>query len=774
MIFQNSIWHSISIDDARIKQYSALFNTEPLITKLLLDRGFTTTEQVNTFFKPTLDDLHDPYLFKDMTLAVERIRRAIENHEKIWIYGDYDVDGITSITVMCRFFRHIGIEVDYYIPDRHDEGYGISHKGINMIHEANGKLIITVDSGITAVNEVELAKSLGLDVIITDHHECQETLPDAYAIINPKIKGYPFEMLCGCGVALKLIQALLGEKFADFLPEIVDIVALGTIADIVPLVDENRIITKLGLEQMKKSHVPGIRALIKEANLQGKEINAGHIGFIIAPRINASGRIGDPKIAVEMLLTKSDQRALEIAKSLSDLNSDRQAQERIILEEALNYIERDIDLEREKVLLVLGKAWHTGIIGIVASKLCDRFSRPVVILNVEDGIAKGSARSVEGISIFEILSQFKDLYDKFGGHEQAAGLTLSADNVMTLKAKLLAYSESNISFKMLTRKRKADGVLKPQMVNHKLVDEIDALKPFGLANPKPQFTFENLVLEDFKCIGKEQTHLKLIVNDGIRVYDALSFNNAHLSRYLKKQDHLHLLLNLEINHFMGVETIQFMVKDIVKPHMPVADLLTIKMAKAVSKYIQEGSPEIDLCKFTSESDFDIIFFAPEKKTLFVYSLEGMIRLKDYFFNRNFYQYTLHFNELDPKETEPDYVDIIFMPTQKALEQNPEGIVLNENWNITIHIPNRNDLMHFYKNLGDLKQFDIKKLALQLNLSIPKCLICLMLLEQMKLIEFEEKNGNVQLKILTKPKERIDLEALPLYKKIWEPYKEVRQ
>ncbi len=400
MIFQNSIWHSNSIEDAHIKQYSTLFNTEPLITKLLLDRGFTTAEQVNSFFNPTINNLHNPFLFKDMALAVDRINQAIENHEKIWIYGDYDVDGITSITVMCRFFKHIGVEVAYYIPDRHDEGYGISHKGINLIHEAEGKLIITVDSGITAVTEVELAKSLGIDVIITDHHECQEVLPDAYAIINPKIEGYPFEMLCGCGVALKLVQALLGEGFESFLPYIVDIAALGTIADIVPLVDENRIITKLGLEQMKKSHIPGIRALIKEANLQGKEINAGHIGFIIAPRINASGRIGDPKIAVDMLLTENEQRAQEIARDLSELNSDRQAQERIILEEALKYIETDIDLEREKVLLVLGKSWHTGIIGIVASKLCDRYSRPVVILNVEDGIAKGSARSVEGISIF--------------------------------------------------------------------------------------------------------------------------------------------------------------------------------------------------------------------------------------------------------------------------------------------------------------------------------------------------------------------------------------
>lgn len=773
MIFQNSIWRSIDIEEDHIKQYSKIFNTEPLITKLLLDRGMTTVEQVNTFFSPKLEDLHDPFLLKDMDIAVDRIKQAINAKEKIWIYGDYDVDGITSITVMCRYFKYIGMDVSYYIPDRHDEGYGISRKGIELIHETKGSLIITVDSGITAVDEVTYAKTFGIDVIVTDHHECQEALPEALAIINPKIKGYPFDMLCGCGVALKLIQALMGDSFTEFVPAVMDIVALGTIADIVPLRDENRIFTKLGLKQMKSSQIPGIRALIKEANLQGKEINAGHIGFIVAPRINASGRIGDPKIAVEMLLTDDIHKAESIAKNLSELNAERQSRERVILDEALQFIKTDIDLEREKILLVVGKAWHTGIIGIVASKLCDRFSRPVVILNIEEGIAKGSARSVEGISIFDVLSQFKGLYEKFGGHEQAAGLTLKAEHVPLLKQGLLEYSESNISFEMLTRKRKADGILRPQMVNHKLIEEIDALKPFGLSNPKPQFTFENLVLEDFKCIGKEQTHLKMIVNDGVRVYDALSFNNAHLSRYLRKQDKLHLLLNLEINHFMGVETIQFMVKDVVKAHMPMSDLLELKMMKAVSNFIEAGTPKKDIYKFTSESDFDIICLAPENRTLFVYSVEGMIRLKDYFFGRNFYEYALHFNEIDPKECVEGHIDIVFMPYESTMDQIPAAIVLEENWNLSIHIPSRNDLMHFYKNIGSLAQFELKKKAHQLNLSMPKCLICLDLLMDMNLIQYSEKSGQISLSVLSKPKERIDLEALPLYKKIWGPHREAR-
>lgn len=773
MIFQSAVWKSLEIDDDRIQVYSKRFKTEPLITKLLLDRGMESEEAVEAFLHPTLDEMHDPFLFEGMEIAVKRIQRAVSSGEQIWIYGDYDVDGITSITVMCKYFKHIGIHVNYYIPDRHDEGYGISRVGIDHIKKSGGTLIVTVDSGITAVDEVAYANEQGIDIIVTDHHECQETIPSAVAVINPKLEGYPFKMLCGCGVALKLIQALMNAEFEDFVSEVIDIAALGTIADIVPLTDENRIITKIGLAQMQKSTTPGIRALIKEANLEGKEINAGHIGFVIAPRINASGRIGDPKVAVEMLLTEDAGRAEEIAASLSALNSERQAQERVILEEAVAYIEANIDLEREKVMLVCGRDWHTGIIGIVASKLCDRYARPVVILNVEDDEAKGSARSVEGVNIFEILNAFKHFYLKFGGHEQAAGLTLKSENVEKLKMALLEYSEAHLSFKDLIHKRRVDGVLKPQLVNHKLIDEIDALKPFGLANPKPQFVFENLILEDFKCIGKDQNHLKMIVNDSTRVYDALAFNQAELSRYLRRSDTVHLLLNLEINHFMGVETIQFLIKDVVKAHMPLSDLIELKMAKAMTAILESDFKELNICKFTTESDFDIIFSVPQNKRIFIFSIEGMIRLKDYVFGRNWFDYTLHFNKIDEKECREGHVDIIFMPFKEVMQRAEGAVIFEENWNNAVHVPNRSDLMHFYKNIGNLSTFDIRKLSGKLNLSLVKCFLCLDLLTDMKLIEYSEKSGRVCLKALPKPKERINLEELVLYKKIHEPQTVVR-
>ena len=766
MIFQKSVWRATEQDASSIKKYSELFQTEPLITKLLLDRGFDNKNDVDAFFNPSYSQLHNPFLFEDMEKAVMRIRHAIDENESIWIYGDYDVDGITSISVMCRYFKHVGVAVNYYIPDRHDEGYGISIKGIDTIKEHGGRLIITVDSGITAKSEVEYAQKLGVDVIVTDHHECQEQIPDAVAIINPKLGEYPFKMLCGCGVALKLIQALLGEKFQDFADTIIDIVALGTVADIVPLVDENRIFTKIGLDIMQESKILGIRALLHEAGLIGKEVNAGHIGFIIAPRINATGRIGDPKLAVKLLLTDSNEEATKLAQMLSQLNIERQNREKKIFDEAIDYIESKIDLEREKILLVCGEEWHTGIIGIVASKLTERYSRPVVIVNIEAGIAKGSARSVDGISIFDILSRFKSLFIKFGGHEQAAGLTFKEEKLEELKLGLRAYSEKNISFRELINRKRVDGYLQPQMVNHKLIDEIDALKPFGLCNPKPQFAFQELKLEDFKCIGKEQNHLKMIVNDGTRVYDALAFNCSHLTQFLKRQDLIHLLLNLEINNFMGIETIQFLVKDIIKPHLPLNDIIEMMMAKAISNYVLENGQSIPGAEFTRESNFDIIFSASTNNVVFVFSWEGMIRLKDYFFSKNMYNYAIHFNEIDEKEAIDGCFNIIFMPNKETLERYENAIILEEIQGFGYHIPDRRDLMQLYKELDGVEEIDVKKAADNINLTMPKILICLELLEKMKLIEYKILGKRVLVSHQPKPSEKINLEQIELYKKIW--------
>lgn len=766
MIFQNSIWSYRESDSQKIEQFSKEWGKDTLITKLLLDRGLTTKEEVNDFLNPKIEDLKDPLLLLDMDKAVQRINYAIEKNESIWLYGDYDVDGITSISILMKYFHSKGVNSKFYIPDRQDEGYGISEQGLDAIKADGGQLVITVDCGITALPQAAYARKIALDLIITDHHEFQGDLPDALAVINPKRDDYPFKSLAGCGVALKLVQALAGDNFLEFYEEVIDIAALGTVADIVPLRDENRIITSIGLAKMPNTKNPGIQALINEAGLVGKEINAGHIGFVIAPRINASGRIGNPSIAVNMLLEKDYFKALEIAKQLSTLNTERQLQEREIMESAERFIQTRIDLDTEKILLVVGNNWHTGIIGIVASKLSDKYSRPTVILNSDGITAKGSARSIEGISIYDVLYQFKHLFDKFGGHEQAAGLSLSSDNIEALRVGLKTYSTAHLHNYMLISKERVDGLLKPQMVTHQLVETIEQLKPFGMGNPKPQFVFNDLVIEDYKTLGKLQNHLKLIVNDTNRVYDALAFNKGNFIKFLKKSDKIHLLMTLEKNNFMGVETIQFMVKDMIKERMPLIDQLRTRFDLAIKNFLIHADGYGNLDEFTNIDSFDIIFSASKCKPILIYSEEGLTKFKDKVLANNYINYTLHFNHFDPLESREGFWDIIIMPlSPNNFSDAYYFISATNDIELYSHIPDRNDLALFYKNALNKEESTLQLLSNKGLFSIAKCRICLVLLSEMLLLEYVENGSYVKLNWLPRPAEKIDIEQLELYKKL---------
>ncbi len=765
MIFQNAIWTFFPQDASDIEKYGKVFKKDALITRLLLERGLRTEKEVHDFLNPRIEDLRDPLLLLDMDKAIERIKCAINNGESIWIYGDYDVDGITSIAILMKYFEHVGLKTHFYIPDRQDEGYGISELGLDAIKNSGGNLVITVDCGITAISQALYAKSIGLDLIITDHHEFHGDLPEAIAVVNPKRGDYPFKLLAGCGVALKLVQALAGDTFAAFVENVIDIAALGTVADIVPLIDENRVITSLGLDRMSVTKNPGIQALISEAGLVGKEVNAGHIGFVIAPRINASGRIGNPSIAVEMLIEKDYFKALEIAKQLSLLNTDRQMQEREIMESAEKYIKAHVDLNTEKILLVVGENWHTGIIGIVASKLSDKYSRPSVILNVDGDSAKGSARSIEGISIYAVLHQFNDLFEKFGGHDQAAGLSLKTQNINALREGLRAFGQENIRHYMLVSRKKVDGVLKPNIVTHQLVESIEALKPFGMGNPKPQFVFNDLIIEDYKVLGKVQNHLKLVVNDGNRVYDALAFNQASFVQYVRKSDKIHLLMTLEKNNFMGVETIQFMIRDIVKARMPISDALMNTCHLALYKFIMTVDAFEINEEFTRIDSFDIILSVPVDKPILIYSLDGLNQFKDVVLKHNFINYTLHFNTLDYEECRDDYFDVIFMPVDS---DEPDAYCYSgssSEMELFSHIPDRNDLAQFYKSLQDKQEMTIKEMSLKGQFSFTKMRICLDLLTDMHLVQFSENNGFFKIDLLPKPAVKIDLEHLKMYQKL---------
>ncbi len=766
MIFQSAIWNNPPINEDHVQEYSLKFGVDPLIAQLLLERGIEEPQAVMNFLNPGLHQLHDPFLLEGMFEACERITAAIETHQNIWIYGDYDVDGITSIAILAHYFRWIGYRCQYYIPNRHDEGYGISTQGLDYIKEQGGHLVITVDCGITAVEQVNYARSIGLDVIITDHHEVQEILPQATAVINPKMGTYPFKMLAGCGVALKLTQALAKESFSAFSDQVLDIAALGTVADIVPLVDENRVITHLGLNRMRQTSNPGVQALLHEADLTGKEVNSGHIGFTIAPRINASGRIGNPSIAVDMLLETDYYRALDIAKTLSALNADRQAQEKQIMEESEAYIKHAIDLDEERILLVVGENWHTGIIGIVASKLSDKYDRPTVVLNIDGDMAKGSARSIQGISIYDVLSQFKALFEKFGGHEQAAGLSLKASNVPVLKEALKAYGKDHIPKYLLMSHERVSGRLKPHMITHRLVEAIEQLKPFGTGNPKPQFVFENLIIEDYKRIGKTGTHMKLIVNDGVRIYDALAFNKAEALECINKGDTIHLLLNMEKNHFMGVETIQFLIKDYTKDKMPLKRELALMVYEAMEAFLISENTWQHHSKFTSLDSFDIIFSVPTDKKLVIYSLEALYALRDYVLVHNYTHYHLHFGTINPFESRPGFVDVIFMPLEGLEDAYSVENAFGDS-QIGHFVPTRDDLAFFYKHLNTLDTFDLIAFSEKLRMNAVKIKLCLRLLNDMSILKHRMSNGWVYLEWLPKPASKLALENVPLFNKIHE-------
>ena len=554
---------------------------ESEINQILKNRGIESEEDKEIFMNPSLDFLRDPFLMKDMDKAVKRIENAIENNETIFIYGDYDVDGVSSTSILCLYFDSINYPVSYYIPNRLEEGYGINEDAIRKIHKEGCSLLISVDCGITSVKEVELANELGIDVIITDHHECQSEIPNAYAVINPKQEdcNYPFDMLCGCGVALKLIQALTPkEVFKTTMYDYLEIATLATICDIVPLVDENRIIVKNGLKLMREGKNLGLRELIKICGVETDKIGSSHIGFAIGPRINASGRLGYSYLGVQLFTTKDEYEANEIAKVLEEKNNERQLIEAKMYQEAEEIIQSNERYENDKVLVIAREGWQHGIIGIVASKLTEKYYKPTILLTIEDGEATGSARSIKGFSIFDALVSCKDLLNKFGGHEQAAGLGLDAKHVDILRERVNEIADYNLTNEDMIENIKVEFELDEDKVSLDLVDKLHDLEPFGLSNPSPRFIIRNLVLDDMFAIGKNKQHLKLNVYNK-NTYECIGFNMAHLKENFNVGDKVDILFQLDENNYMNNRTVQLLLKDIRLSHPKNAmkDELSLKL-----------------------------------------------------------------------------------------------------------------------------------------------------------------------------------------------------
>lgn len=558
-------WEFYNSDEKLVDEICERYNLNKVIGKIIVNRHVVNDEDVRIFITPTRDDFHNPFLFKGMDIAVDRIIKAINNKEKILIYGDYDVDGITSTTVLKKYLMDRGIPVDTYIPNRLHEGYGLNKKAIDTIKERNIDLIITVDCGISAIEEVDYAVRLGMDIIVTDHHEVGEKLPNALAVIDAKRKDntYPFRALAGVGVVFKLIQALsikLEIKPEEYL-KYLDLVCVGTISDIVPLEGENRTIAKLGLMLIKVTRNLGLRELIKSSGY--KEIDSNTISFGVAPRINACGRMGHEEEALKLFLAEDLESATKITKELNEYNTLRQSTEKAIYEEAVQQIEKN-HLDENNSIVLGGKGWHHGVIGIVSSKVTDKYYKPSILLSFEDDIAKGSGRSVPGFDLYEGLTKCEDLLEKYGGHSMAVGLTLKKENLEKFKERFEQIAkEKNI--KELVPIIYIDDELKLKDINMELVKSLSILEPFGEANKVPLFLIRNLKIDSIRALS-EGRHLKLTLRDENFVINAIGFELGYLAEEYRIGDRIDVVGTLEINSFNGFSSIQINMKDIRKSY----------------------------------------------------------------------------------------------------------------------------------------------------------------------------------------------------------------
>ena len=561
----NKKWEFFSHDQVKVKEITEKFGISELLATVLVNRNIVGEKEVELFLNPTRNDFHDPYLMPDMRQAVDRIVKAIENKEKTMIYGDYDVDGITSITVLSRFFKERGLEVGAYIPNRLDEGYGLNKEAIKQIADEGYKLIITVDCGISGTEEVAYAYELGMEVIITDHHEPLDELPNALAIIDCKRKDnkYPFNSLAGVGVAFKLIQALgielkLDEKeYLKFL----DIVCIGTISDIVPLVDENRVIAKLGLKLVEQTRSPGVRALLNAAAY--KEVNSNTVSFGIAPRINACGRMGHERDALDLFLTENIVEANKITEKLNEYNKKRQDIEKKIFEEAIDKIEKE-NLKENNALVVGAEDWHHGVIGIVASKITELYFKPSILICFEGEDGKGSGRSIPGFDLHAALCSSSKYLEKYGGHEMAVGLSLKKDKFDDFK-KVFEEIAKEANTEEIVPVIKIDKEINLKDITLESVKSLKLLEPFGESKKTPIFIYKNLRIDSIRALS-EGKHLKLTLKDGNTIINAIGFNMGKCSEEYLIGDRVDVIGVLETNVFNGVESVQINMKDIRKSY----------------------------------------------------------------------------------------------------------------------------------------------------------------------------------------------------------------
>ncbi len=563
----NSRW--VLLDEhPQVPQMMELINVPRVIAQILLNRGVSTFDDARYFLKPTLEDLHSPFLMADMDLAVERIHDAIQGGEHIMVFGDYDVDGTTATTLLYLTIKLLTDRISSYIPNRMTDGYGLSIEGLEEARSRGVTLILAVDCGITANAEVELAREMGIDVVIIDHHVPGDTLPNSVAILNPKRDDceYPFKELCGVGLAYKVAQAL-AEHVG--LPENtvythMDLVALGTTADIVPLRDENRVLTKYGLDMMQQTHKSGLQALLDVAGLREKELSTGHMLFLLAPRINAAGRMGDATRVVDLLITEDQKRAAQLAEELNVENKRRRKEDMLTFEAARELVEKDPLLKESKGLVLDSETWHPGIIGIVASRMVEAFNRPVVMISTAGEKGRGSARTVGDFHLYNAIKECSDLLIQFGGHHHAAGLSIEKDRIDEFRRRFNEVVAARATPADFIPKLEIDSEIELDEVTPRMVKLMKMIGPFGPANHHPVLVSRDLsVIGNLRTIGMEKKHLKFRVRQKGRTMDAIGFGMAHFADRLKdSRDRLDLAYTLEENTFRGETSLQLRIKDI--------------------------------------------------------------------------------------------------------------------------------------------------------------------------------------------------------------------
>ena len=559
-------WSLLNPNQNTVSSVKKAFRTSEVIARVLANRNILNPNLARPFFTPNLDMLHNPYLMQDMDKAVERVLKNIKSGKPIMVFGDYDVDGTTGAAALYLAFQKFGADVTYYIPDREKEGYGLSYHGIEIAKDNGIDLIITCDCGINAFEQVDFANEQNIDIIITDHHTTDTELPKAHAILNPKRKDceYPFKGLCGGGVAFKLITAVGNElniPLTDY-EEIIPLITLGIAADVVPIKDENRVLVHHGLNILKNLEKPGLKTLLELAGLKG-QVSVGQLVFSIAPRINAAGRLGDANRAVELLVTDDQDKARLLVKELDNENKRRQMIQQAVVDEALLKVNAEADLKNENALVLANAGWHPGVVGIVASKIKEEFNRPTIIIALENGSGKGSARSVAGFDLYEALTACKTHLDGYGGHPMAAGLTLSNQKLEDFKKAFIDFANERLTKENLQATLTLDSEMALQDITPRFMEFLDKLSPYGPGNMRPKFAIRNVEIAGApKVIGKTGEHIRFKIRQGLKSYPAVGFGLSNKYEMLITGQPVDIACVVETNEWQGNTSIQMNVRDI--------------------------------------------------------------------------------------------------------------------------------------------------------------------------------------------------------------------